>query len=423
MTYQLLVRSAHDTGLEPESVDCVIFSPPYWKLRKYKGQQGIEWGEMSYAPMADVPEITIPGWQGDLGAEPTPAMFIGHLMLVMAEMWRVLKPWGTVYVNLGDTYSGSGGAHKPHHKSPGLSKSAKRDGYAFREEDRPDHKKYGLKEKSMVGIPWRFFFAAQAQGWIMRRDIVWAKGVSFMPNYAGSSKPESVLDRPTTTHEYVFQMAKSPRYYFDMEAVKEDAKDWGKRERNKGAYVGEGVMPNGQPNKGFKDCDSAVTGRHLRSVWVINPAQYKESHYATWPVKLVEPMIKASTSQTGNCPKCGKPWIRQTTKKTEFMSGSGQAGRTAEYVNANGKWAGIQHGVNLKLGPVSTTATTGWVPSCACDAGDPVPATILDPFSGSATTGEAALRLGRNYIGLDISEEYATVLAPKRLNAVQMVLV
>lgn len=150
-------------------------------------------------------------------------------------------------------------------------------------------------------------------------------------------------------------------------------------------------------------------GRNLRDVWTIPTEPCAEAHFATMPCALVEPCIKAGTSERGCCPQCGAPWQRVVEKETHFEGGSGAAGRTAEEVNASGKWAGSQHGMNIKLGPVVNTTTLDWVPTCKCDEGDPQPCVVLDPFFGAGTVGLVAERLGRSYIGIELNPEYAAI--------------
>ena len=212
-----------------ESVHCIVTSPPYWGLRDY-------------------------GIDGQLGLEPSPEEYCANMVKVFREVWRVLKPTGTVWLNLGDSYSGGGGAHKPEHANPGLSKSAERNGVPTSERDVIS----GLKPKDLVGIPWRVAFALQADGWYLRSDIIWSK-----PN----PMPESVTDRPTKAHEYVFLLTKSPRYYYDADAIREPI--------------------------------YSEQGRNKRSVWEIATQPYPEAHFATFPEKLVEPCILAGCPQDG----------------------------------------------------------------------------------------------------------------------------
>lgn len=552
---KLIHGSAHDIPIPDASVQCVVTSPPYWGLRAYAGEQAIEWPSVSYAPMPGLPECNIPGcepgcahewgdyvvqpkhsddgvtgstlgggkatqaqaqrqpiagaycrkcggWRGGLGLEPTPEMYIGHLILCLREWRRVLRDDGVVMINLGDSYFGGGaqraGAYGTFGKAPedclghgcssenpcdacqrrarrtsrkgsrndptqAVSPSAPNHAHTASErghlptsdsvrpadhnadailhqqprldhadeqpravlesttnesslphpedsrrsatsssfpsaagslpasiresarrtasrsesqtsdaaiQDRhsdtqcsaatgdasddhisgtasdsfsypyfnttPRHGQAGLKPKDLCGIPWRLAFAAQADGWWLRSDIIWAK-----PN----PMPESVTDRPTRAHEYVFLLAKSQRYYWDADAVREEHKRlW---DSNNGGSMAKTELAdaavNGQGHQGWNHKGNYPlpnpAGRNLRSVWTIATQPTPFAHFATFPEKLVEPCIKAG-SRVGD--------------------------------------------------------------------------TVLDPFNGSGTTGKVAVRLGREYVGVDISETYLKEVTPLR---------
>jgi len=222
--------------------------------------------------------------------------------------------------------------------------------------------------------------------------------------------PESVTDRPTKSHEYIWLLSKSKDYFWDQEAVREKS-DLSMTPEEYAEFLNRypGRSNNledlgGGKGRGFESA-TPPSGRNLRTVWNIATESYSGSHYATFPQELVLRCLKAATSERGCCPKCGKQWERVTESKTHFEGGSGKAGRTAEEINSTGKWAGIQYGTNLKLGPVVDTTTLGFRPACACDL-PPIPATILDPFAGSGTTLLVAKRMGLNAIGLDLSYQY-----------------
>ena len=306
MPYELLSRSAHDTGLDDESVQCIVTSPPYWGLRKYDGEQGVEWPGAQYSPMSGLPNLHISRMICELGLEPTISAYVAHIVLVFREMRRVLKDDGVAWLNMGDSYAsrtkGSGGSGK---STLGPNKDLQNIQFQKYESRNYNH---GLKDKDLCGIPWRVVFALQADGWYLRSDVIWSKA---------NPMPESIRDRPTRAHEYVFLLAKSKRYYYDADAVKESSVD-------------------------------AASTRNRRTVWHMATQPYKGAHFATWPQKLVEPMILAGS-------------------------------RPGE--------------------------------------------TVLDPFSGSGTSGVVALEHGRNYIGIDISDEYNRELAEERLREVQMRLI
>lgn len=449
MNYQTFCTSAHTIPLPDRSVHLIATSPPYYGLRSYDGEQDIEWDSVEYSPMPGLPPISIPGcdlacahdwsavppakpgqvpqtkwanycihcggWRGPLGLEPDLYAYIGHLILCLREWGRVLRDDGTLWVNLGDSYAGSWGNYSPHTAMPNEGWSDTRWGRPSYNDRtwRPANSRpqRGLKAKDLMMVPQRFALAAQADGWYLRSAIVWAKGISFLPSYAGSCMPESVQDRPVSGYELIFLLAKQERYFFDMEAVKEQAQNWGTRNREgQGAFT-NGVMPNGQPHKGCTDLDFAERGRNLRNVWAISPRGFAGAHFACWPEKVVEPLIKMGTSARGCCPACGAPWRRvvERTAHYEKRQHRDQPNSVPPQVDSSG-WR------------PPTIVEHGWEPTCSCpDAGEPQPCVVLDPFSGSGTTGKVAVRLGRRYIGVDLSEKYLTEVTALRMGAgVQM---
>lgn len=308
--------------LAAQSVQTVITSPPYWGLRDYGTATWIGGDEScSHRRESKYSESTATGHAksgldgiGDaiykdvcprcgakreddqIGLEVSPEDYVEQLCLVFDEVWRVLKDDGTLWLNLGDTYVGSG--------SKGSLVDPKqpegRNGQAVA----MNNKVSGLKPKDMIGIPWRVALALQARGWYLRQDIIWAK-----PN----PMPEPVLDRCTKSHEYIFLMSKSPKYFFDNKAIAEPVAD---------------SVDKANPDT-----------RNKRDVWTVAPSRYKEAHFATYPPELILPCVLAA-SQSDDL--------------------------------------------------------------------------ILDPFSGSGTTGEVAMSQGRNYLGLELNPDYA-LMSEKRL--------
>jgi len=226
-----------------------------------------------------------------------------------------------------------------------------------------------VKPKDLMGIPWRVAFALQADGWFLRLDGIWAKGVSFCPTYSGSCMPESVRDRPTKGHEYVFLLSKQKRYYYDGDAVRENFAD--ERMGNPGQYEWRYSLDSGRQDstavKGTTNwnADKTAAGRNLRSVWTINPGSYAGAHFATFPPKLVEPMIKAGTSAKGCCPECGAAWERVTERERppeiERSQGAKRLGMVGR--NDNERRMGQQLQDWYSEHP---TTTTGWIPTCSC---------------------------------------------------------
>lgn len=307
--------------LPDESVHCVVTSPPYWGLRDY-------------------------GVDGQIGLEATPAAFVARMVEVFREVRRVLRKDGTCWVNLGDSYANdgkwggsSGGKHvEALHGNTGIGRGKTTT---------------GLKPKDLIGIPWRVALALQDDGWWLRSDIIWSK-----PN----PMPESVTDRPTKAHEYLFLLTKAERYHYDADAIKEKAAypDGPNSPESIASPYGQGFTRNApKVADGRKALHADTYSRHRssidggqslqsepdgrrnkRSVWTIATAPFAEAHFATFPPELPEICIKA---------------------------------------------------------------------------GCPVGGTVLDPFGGAGTTGLVADRLQRNAILIELNPEYAA-MAERRIN-------
>ena len=353
--------------LPDSSVHCCVTSPPYWGLRDY-------------------------GCEGQMGLEPTPEAYVARMVEVFGEVRRVLRGDGTLWLNLGDSYSGyHGNARVPDADAP-----SNKPGYI--ENMRASTVGLGgLKPKDLVGIPWRLAFALQSDGWYLRSDIVWAK-----PN----PMPESVTDRPTKSHEHVFMLAKSPNYYWDQDAVKEKSTSGDKRKPHgsDGMWQMDG-RNKWEEGKG-KPRSVPASGRNIRDVWTIPTEPCALAHFAVMPQRLVEPCIKAGTSERGCCPECGAPWARVVERapdNTGYPNGPGET----KALDPRGNGASDRS----TLASVARYATTtiGWQPTCTCDAGGAVPCTVLDPFFGAGTVGKVAKRLGRRYIGIELNPEYAEI--------------
>ncbi len=356
--------------MEPESVHCVVTSPPYWGLRDY-------------------------GVAGALGLEATPEEFVANMVDVFREVKRVLRSDGTCWVNLGDSYAGSSAMTTNEKALKGKQGTS----HGTIGEARPVVVPDGLKPKDLVGIPWRVAFALQADGWYLRSDIIWAK-----PN----PMPESVTDRPTKSHEYVFLLTKSPRYYYDADAVREAHDDKaGGPERfgrigSEGGYVESertmlgGVRSTAIAKPGQREYNPA--GRNLRTVWSIATQPYPGAHFATFPEKLVEPCIKAGAPEKV-CGECGAGWRRVTESEYEFT----------QAVHNRTKHQGEQtfgdRSATMGVPATKHVRTLGFIPSCKHDA-ETVPATVLDPFAGSGTVGMVAQSLSRRAVLIDLNGNY-----------------
>ena len=364
--------------LPGEAVDCCITSPPYFGLRDY-------------------------GVEGQIGLEESPEAYVSKLVEVFREVRRVLKKEGTLWLNLGDSYAGSSGCHK------GGSEKANSNAGATNSYIVP---KPG-KPKDLIGIPWMVAFALRADGWYLRSDIIWHK-----PN----CMPESVTDRPTKSHEYIFLLSKSERYFYDSVAIQEEANYDGRKDtRYKGSqkYANQDnplQSVNSKDVSGNERWPNQINGvpsRNKRTVWTVATKPYSEAHFATFPTALIEPCILAGTSEKGYCPACGKPWIRQVKHGRVW---------TARDRGTTNKDAHLQpqsaaRNGNARMGNFETE-TIGWLPSCSCSC-DPVPAVVLDPFFGAGTTGLVAKKLGRCFIGIELNEAYIG-MAQKRIAATPM---
>jgi len=296
--------------LPEKSVDCAITSPPYLGLRDYELEPTI-WPEISFSPMPGLPKIVVPPQTCCHGHEEDLNSYIAHQVYIYRSLKAILKDSGTFWLNIGDTWAAQrGGTHMPAQTiaggvgGKGNEKSFRGMGGEKRNVPHRNASSIGLKHKDLIGIPWRLAFAMQADGWYLRQDIVWSKG---------NPSPESVTDRCTKSHEYVFLFTKNIKYFFDSISIKEKAVNGGTRNR--------------------------------RSVWNINIKPHKgtSGHFAVYPTELVKPCILAG------CPEGG---------------------------------------------------------------------IIIDPFFGSGTTGVVANKLGRRFIGCELSETYCRDIAIPRLNKI-----
>ena len=344
-------------------------------------------------------------WRGCLGLEPTPQLYVQHMVAIFAEVRRVLRKDGTLWLNLGDSYAGSWGNYAPggiksqQRPQTEEGKRWERKAYGDTKRKPPTADARGLKPKDLCGIPWRVAFGLQDDGWWLRSDIVWAKS---------NPMPESVTDRPTKSHEYLFLLAKSARYYYDADAIREPA-EYGYCPggmRASGRYLNQrpGQDNSIRPVKSTTVSAGNGGSRNKRSVWTIATAPFAEAHFATFPPKLIEPCILAGSSAKA-CETCGAPWAR-TTVRGEPLKRSDSGGRVTR-LSVSDAGQGTNGTGKTTLGRVPNITTHGWQPTCRCEHNTGSAASIvLDPFMGSGSTGYTARLHSRHYLGIELNPDY-----------------
>jgi len=365
-------------SLPDACVQCVVTSPPYWGLRDY-------------------------GVEGQIGLEPTPGEYVEKMIEVFREVKRVLRDDGTLWLNLGDTYASAWACGRRNVVGNGSMENGKRD-------SRPNRVSGDIKEKDMVGIPWRVAFALQADGWYLRSDIIWSK-----PN----PMPESVTDRPTKSHEYVFLLAKRPRYFYDIDSIREPPT--GRTGTMRFWKKGMEGQAKGNRNDAERvmQKDGSI-GRNRRTVWEIATQLMPDAHFATFPEALVKPCIMAGTSARGACPKCGAPWRRVVEREEDAGLARSAGGKADEQPETDrAKRLGQRRNAARAAGgnhtnPLGGRVTARWEPTCTCGTEETVPCVVLDPFGGSGTVAKVARDLGRSSILIEINPEYVQI-AKKRL--------
>ena len=412
--------------LPAQSVHCVVTSPPYFGLRDYgTGQwQGgdPDCTHKTRRPATASNGSTLAGSKAttghqqegyrdvcarcgavrvdrQIGLEASMEAYLETMVDVFREVWRVLRDDGTLWLDIGDSYSGSG-------KGPtgqnGVGQHERRQGFDT------DCRSASIPAKNLMLIPWRLVLALQADGWIVRSVISWQKAAPM---------PESVTDRPTSAWEPIFLLTKQGRYFYDAEAVREKTDEPTRRAatfRNGGVYTSNRSFDNSNGDTGKTSHGDMGTGRNLWNywrdlddAWLLGPEPFPESHFAVFPTEIPRRAILAGTSAKGVCPKCGAPW-RRVVERTPM-----QIARSSRQM-AMGEHGRTQSSGTMISPP--TAMTTGWQPSCDCNAGEPIPATVLDPFGGVGTTALVANRNGRNAILCELNPTYAD-MAARRIRA------
>ena len=370
--------------LTEKSVDTCITSPPYYGLRNYERE-------------------------GQIGLEETPEEYVEKMVEVFRKVRRVLKDEGTVWLNLGDSYASnhytgardSDTGWKHGELSQGYQARAGGAGGVF-------------KVKDLMGIPWMVAFALRADGWYLRQDIIWHK-----PN----PMPESVTDRCTKAHEYIFLLSKQKKYYYDHEAIKEDAvydKDLGILRSRKQAELNHPSIIKRQ-EIGIDSTSAGDGKRNKRSVWTVTTKPFKGAHFAVFPPDLIKPCVLAGCPEKV-CVECDTPYEREMEDvyvepkknisigddRKEFDSSMGGGGTSLKGHSGYFKSDGT---------PVTTPKKDlGFKKQCQCDADETKSGTVLDPFGGAGTTGLVADRNGRNAILIELNDEYAEMAIDRIYN-------
>jgi DNA modification methylase len=395
-------------------VHCAITSPPYWGLRDYgtasweggnpdcdhktgrfergglSAKQASNNGSSGDEARGDCERCGAKRIDAQLGLEKTPAEYIANMVEVFREVKRVLRDDGTLWLNIGDSYaSGSKG-------SGGQSDKQDTNAGSLYSDRKFDLDSCGLKAKDLVGIPWMLAFALRADGWYLRQDIIWAK-----PN----PMPESVTDRYTKSHEYIFLLTKSERYFYDSEAIKEQTvgTEYDKTMRPRDRLDGSPHLVDGR-----KQITAGATlglgseMRNKRSIWTVPTVAFADAHFATFPMKLIEPCILAGTSERGVCAACGAPYERELLKTHDTKSAKSDRPYTS---GSSGRKLGADYRRQMADNPVRTN---GWTATCSCNA-DVARPIVLDPFMGAGTVALAAATHSRNFIGTELNPEYIKI--------------
>lgn len=438
--------------LPDKSVHCVPTSPPYYGPRRYKGKQERDWPAVSYSPMPGLPPLEVPAMRCELGREKTPEAYTAHLVLCFREVFRVLRDDGVCWIVEGDSYASEGGVHK------------------FGSYDKGTGRKFNggraesvLSAGNLLAIPYRLLLALQADGWLVRNDVVWSKvapmpesvaGTRFErhrirvaksaranPNSShalsqqGANNAQGARDgvnfadhsdeytdcpscpkcsatggyvlrrgswRHTRSHETVLMLAKGMQYFSDQERVRERlaCPDAADGSRIFGGNNKNGANAgHGERTEG-RAYESQPAGRNPRDVLTPAPSPFKGEHYAAFPSDLIRQLI-LSSAPLKCCPVCGAGWAAVVER--------GKAAQTNP--RPFSKSGNDDRNDTLRIYEESESSVIGHLPTCQCNAAGWQPGLVLDPFAGSGTTGMVCRELGLRFVGLDISGEYLRDIA------------
>lgn len=413
-------------AMSPASIHCIVTSPPYYGLRDY-GTATWTGGDpacnhKTRGPVG-VASSTLGGGKAttnhqqegyrqvcakcgarrqddQIGLEPTVDEYVGRLVEVFEECRRVLRDDGTLWLNLGDSYNGGGGI------SSIAAKQATQKQQTNTGSFHGGHSKAvpGLKPKDLIGVPWRVAFALQAAGWWLRADIIWAKRAPM---------PESVTDRPTRSHEHIFLLSKSERYYYDQVAVREPSTGQNGSAANFARDTKDHLTPGQSAIQHRTDRTPTIDSgyRNQRDVWTLGPEPYPEAHFATFPTEIPYRAIRAGTSAMGCCPACGAPWVRVASRRfvpqPDVQDPDKLSKASRKGLDTSNGWGDTPRGS-------TAVDTVGWRPACDCPPAEPIPCTVLDPFMGSGTTLSMARNQARSGVGIELNPEYIE-LARRRI--------
>ena len=337
----------------------VITSPPYFQLRNYFNPEQI-------------------------GQESSPEEFVSNLVEICDEIKRVLRKDGSFWLNIGDSYNNNAGFCRG-------KEDWKRKGREKGSGDKKSFKHPVIKQKDLIGIPWKLAFALQKAGWYLRCDIIWQKE---------NVLPDGAKDRPTREHEYIFLLTKSAKYFYDYYAGLEDTNEQPGGIQSFGAKDQKGTYRMDQ-NRTFEHYGK----RNKRSVWRTPVASFKGGHFATFSQKLIDPCVCMSTSEKGCCVDCGTPWERKFEKKKIKI--------TKEYSKNYSENLDVFSGMEVDQYQLKLVEN-GWEKNCDCKTDKTKPCLVLDPFSGMATTGLSAFKYNQSYVGIELNPDYLD-MSTKRL--------